>query len=135
MADRLGRDDVLLVLSNHAPRAWRRSVHLGAWLRREGLLVLNQRPVHEGTPVAAAVPGLRDVDWTRTQACALGGPYIQINVQGREPGGTVEPGERYDRVVDRIVSKLVGWVDADAGDAPIVRRVLVRGRELRGRRL
>ncbi|MBI5501511.1 MAG: alkaline phosphatase family protein [Deltaproteobacteria bacterium] len=134
VADRLGPDDVLLVLSNHAAGAWRRSAHLGAWLRREGLLVLHERDAFARATESQALPGLDDVDWSRTQAYALGGPYIQLNLQGREPGGAVEPGERYDRVVERMVTKLLGWVDEGAGGAPVVRRVLVRGRELRGRR-
>ncbi|MBI5489822.1 MAG: alkaline phosphatase family protein [Deltaproteobacteria bacterium] len=134
VADRLGPDDVLLVLSDHAPGAWRRSAHLGAWLRREGLLVLHERDAFAGAAESQTLPGLDDVDWSRTQAYALGGPYIQLNLEGREEGGAVEPGERYDGVVERMVTKLEGWVDEGAGGTAVVRRVLVRGRELRGRR-
>jgi predicted AlkP superfamily phosphohydrolase/phosphomutase len=134
VARRLAPDDVLLLVSQHGPRPWRRSAHLNAWLRREGLLVLKRPAAFVPLPVAVAVPGFSEIDWTRTQAYALGGPYIDVNLQGREGEGTVEEGERYEQLVDRMVAKLQGWIDENAGAEPLVRRVLVRKRELRGRR-
>jgi predicted AlkP superfamily phosphohydrolase/phosphomutase len=134
VAGRLGPDDVLLLVSDHGLRPWRRAVHLNAWLRREGLLVLGAqeatgRPIWEGE-----TPGLDDVDWTRTQAYAVGRGGIYVNLRGRESRGTVDPGERYDRLVERLAFKLGNWTDDGAGGAAVVRRVLVRGRDFRGRR-
>lgn len=135
LAARLGPDDTLLVLSDHGLRPFRRAVHLNAWLVREGLLVL-----HPSDPFAAVaqpadrVRDLDDVDWSRSQAYALGGPCVQLNLEGREPAGIVEPEERRVQVLERLEQKLLAWRDAAHGDARVVERVLMRGRDLRGRR-
>lgn len=61
-----------------------------------------------------------DVDWKRSQAYAVG--YIGqvfINTQGREPQGSVAPGEEYERVRAGIVEKLRALKDPADG-APLV---------------
>jgi predicted AlkP superfamily phosphohydrolase/phosphomutase len=48
-----------------------------------------------------------DVDWPRTRAYSIG--YIgevHINLRGREPQGTVEPGEEYERTRDEVINRL-----------------------------
>ncbi len=134
VAAALAPEDTLVVLSDHGERPYRRSVHLNAWLRGEGLLVLrNPDPFAPAAP-GGGVPDLDDVDWARTQAYAVGGPYVIVNLREREPEGAVDPGESYDRLVERMAAKLEAWTDESAGGATVVRRVLVRGRDLRGRR-
>lgn len=135
VAARLGPDDVLLVLSDHGLRPFRRAAHLNAWLVREGLLVL--RPLDPFA--AAATPSgrpraLTEADWSRSQAWAAGGPFVQLNLEGREREGLVEPEERRAQVLRRIEEKLLAWRDEGAGGAQVVERVLVKGRDLRGRR-
>lgn len=135
VAARLDPDDVLLVLSDHGLRPYRRVVHLNAWLVQEGLLVLRSAdPFAAATGPADRVRDLVEVDWSRSQAYALGGPFVQLNLEGREREGIVEPEERRTQVLGRIEDKLLAWRDAGAGGARVVDRVLVRGRELRGRR-
>jgi predicted AlkP superfamily phosphohydrolase/phosphomutase len=134
VAAALAPEDTLVVLSDHGERPYRRAVHLNAWLRGEGLLVLRSADPFAPAAPGGGAPDLDDVDWARTQAYAVGGAYVIVNLRGREPEGSVEPGERYDRLVERIATKLQAWTDDGAGGAPVVRRVLIRGRDLRGRR-
>ena len=60
----------------------------------------------------AVIPGehmtLADaVDWTRTRAYSYGYVgQIFVNLKGREPQGTVEPGEEYEHLLDEITAKL-----------------------------
>ena len=60
----------------------------------------------------AVIPGehmtLADaVDWTRTRAYSYGYVgQIFVNLKGREPQGTVEPGKEYEQLLDEITAKL-----------------------------
>lgn len=82
---------------------------------------LNQRWLGRGTPL--------EIEPGRTRAfhvgLGTGAPFsgIRLNVRGREPAGTLEPGEEVDRFVSDLVRGLVEVEDADSG-APVVRRVL-----------
>jgi predicted AlkP superfamily phosphohydrolase/phosphomutase len=64
---------------------------------------------------ALAAPGsafFTDVDWSRTQAYAMGLGNMYLNLDGREPGGTVQPGE-VDALLTSIRDKLLTLTDAD----------------------
>jgi predicted AlkP superfamily phosphohydrolase/phosphomutase len=55
------------------------------------------------------------VDWSRTRAFSRGKEgNIYINLKGRDPRGSVEPGE-YDRVCEAIVERLYALVDPATG--------------------
>lgn len=55
------------------------------------------------------------IEWTRTQAYSLGaGGNIYVNLKGREPNGTVEPGD-YDTLCQRIIEALETLVTPDTG--------------------
>jgi predicted AlkP superfamily phosphohydrolase/phosphomutase len=68
-----------------------------------------------------------DVDWSRTKAYTLGGNMtgIYINLRGREPMGSVEPGKEYDTVRDEIITQLADLRDEEAG-VPIAERIYKR---------
>ena len=79
-------DDVLMVISDHGFSAFRRGVNVNRWLLERGLLSL--RPGADGSS-----EWLRDVDWSRTQAYAMGLAGVFVNVRGREGQGIVAPEE------------------------------------------
>ncbi|MBI3951734.1 MAG: alkaline phosphatase family protein [Acidobacteria bacterium] len=57
-----------------------------------------------------------DIDWTKTKAfCSTGPGQIRINLKGREPLGTVNPGPEYDALVDEIIAKLKSLRDPETG--------------------
>jgi predicted AlkP superfamily phosphohydrolase/phosphomutase len=52
-------------------------------------------------------------------------PAIWLNVCGREPLGTVAPGDQYERLRDEILARLLAWRNPDSGE-PIVERAWTR---------
>ena len=67
-----------------------------------------------------------DVDWGRTKAYALVGMgAININLMGREPEGSVQPGDEYQAVKEEIAERLRDLKDPDTGE-PIVANVYLR---------
>lgn len=63
-----------------------------------------------------------DIDWEQTRAFSeeFRG-NIWINLRGRDPHGTVEPGAEYDRLRDQIVAMLPDLQDPETGARPIRR--------------
>jgi predicted AlkP superfamily phosphohydrolase/phosphomutase len=109
---RLGKDDLLMVVSDHGFASFRRGVNLNAWLRDRGWLVLK-----EGGD--GSVEWLRDVDWARTKAYAIGLTGIFLNLQGREAQGSVAAGEEAARVKAEIAGALEGLRDVEAGQVAV----------------
>lgn len=48
-------------------------------------------------------------------------PSIWINLKGREPGGTVEPGEEYGKILEQISRRLEGLKDPETGERVVAR--------------
>ena len=107
---RMGKDDLLMVVSDHGFASFRRGVNLNAWLLSKGYLALK-----EGGDGSAE--WLRDVDWSRTRAYALGLTGMFLNLEGREAQGIVKPGEEAAQVKAEIMAALQGLRDAEGGDA------------------
>jgi predicted AlkP superfamily phosphohydrolase/phosphomutase len=113
---RAGRDTTLVVMSDHGFSSFDRAVHLNTWLLQQGFLRLTD-------PGAASEKELfPNVDWSRTQAYALGLNGLYINQRGRESGGNVEPGPETERVLRDISARLTRWRDG-AGGRQVVQRV------------
>lgn len=110
--DRLGTNDVLMVLSDHGFTAFRRGVNLNGWLLEHGYLAL--KPGADGT-----AEWLRDVDWTRTRAYALGLTSLFMNVRGREGAGIVDRGTETTALKAELRARLSGLVDDETGDVAI----------------
>lgn len=68
------------------------------------------------------------INWPQTTAYFDENPYypaIWINLKGRQPQGTVEPGREYEDVRDRLIHDLQTWRHPQTGDR-IVDKVLRR---------
>ena len=103
----------LFVMSDHGFKSFRRGVDLNAWLRDNGYLKLKKdRASSDKTYLA-------DVDWSRTQAFALGLAGIVINQEGREAQGTVPPGEPSRRLAKQLCEQLTGLVDPQTDEVAI----------------
>lgn len=64
-------------------------------------------------------------DWSRTRAVAeaeFGQSWVRVNLRGREPEGTVEPGAEYDALCAEIAGELSSLTNAETG-APAVSEV------------
>lgn len=67
-----------------------------------------------------------DVDWTRTQAFALGHiGQIYINLKGRQPNGVVASGAEYEQLRDELRAELLKLKHPQTGE-PLIARVLNR---------
>ena len=113
---RLGPDDVLMVLSDHGFAPFRRGVNLNGWLLEHGYLAL--KPGADG-----AGESLRDVDWTRTRAYAVGLNGLFLNLAGRESGGIVRPGPEATALKAELIHALSGLEDVDADRAVAITEV------------
>jgi predicted AlkP superfamily phosphohydrolase/phosphomutase len=64
------------------------------------------------------------IDWEGTEAYFEENPYypsIRVNLKGRQPKGTVEPGEHYERVRDRLIQELESWRHPETGERIVER--------------
>jgi predicted AlkP superfamily phosphohydrolase/phosphomutase len=104
--DKLEPGDLLYVLSDHGFDSFRRGVNLNRWLLDQGLLVLK-----EGTDGSSE--WLRDVDWSKTRAYALGLSGLFLNIAGREAQGIVQPGDEVKAVKKQIIDGLAGLRDEE----------------------
>jgi predicted AlkP superfamily phosphohydrolase/phosphomutase len=87
-------------------------VNLNAWLLSKGWLALK-----EGGD--GSTEWLRDVDWSKTRAYAIGLTGMFLNLEGREAQGIVKPGEDAARVKAEIMAALQGLRDTEGGDTAI----------------
>jgi len=103
------RNTTLLIISDHGFAPFNRAVHLNSWLRSEGFLTL------DSAESASDQEGFPHVDWSKTQAYALGLNGVYLNLEGREDGGAVGiPDKR--RLIERITTKLLAFRDPDNGE-------------------
>jgi predicted AlkP superfamily phosphohydrolase/phosphomutase len=106
VVEKLREGDMLMVLSDHGFTSFRRGVNLNAWFLANGYLALKR-----GTD--GKTEWLRDVDWSRTRAYALGLAGLYLNIKGREGEGIVEPGEEAQRLKDELIARLSGLRDEE----------------------
>ncbi|MDX2035370.1 MAG: alkaline phosphatase family protein [Isosphaeraceae bacterium] len=104
----LDEETNVLVVSDHGAQRLDGGFCVNEWLIREGLLVLDEYP-REVTPFAKLA-----VNWSKTKVWSEGGYYARVflNVKGREPQGTIEPGD-VDRFRDELKAKLEATTDAE----------------------
>ena len=94
----LPEDTVLMVMSDHGFKSFKRGVNLNTWLHQNGYLAVKDRPTGR--------EWFQDVDWTQTRAYALGLGGIYLNMAGREAQGTVKPGEDAQALKREIIQGL-----------------------------
>ena len=104
-----GPDTTLMVISDHGFAKFDRAAHLNTWLLHEGFLTLDD-PTNMGDEELFA-----HVDWSRTQAYALGLNGIYLNMEGRESGGIVSGFEK-QKVRNAISKRLLEFKDEKTGE-------------------
>jgi predicted AlkP superfamily phosphohydrolase/phosphomutase len=86
-------------------------------------------PVSLQYDLATSFISFGDIDWEQTKAYAFGNyGQIFINLKGREPQGTVAPGEEYGRLLKEISGRLLKLVHPKTGEKMI--REVLRKEEL-----
>src|SRR5882762_1177949 len=101
---------VLMVLSDHGFKPFRRAVELNRWLQQNGYLTENLSATTQDL--------LQRVDWANTQAYAVGFGGIYLNLAGREAKGIVSK-EDAPRLKREIIEKLKRLQDPERPNSPI----------------
>lgn len=112
--ERLPEGTELIILSDHGFAPFHSKVHLNTWLYQKGYLALREDGSRGPGP-------LGHIDWSRTQAYALGLNQLFINQVGREPEGAV-PVEEREALKRRLIRDLEQMRDPSTGRR-VVRRV------------
>ena len=98
---RVDEDTVVLVVSDHGAKRMKGAFCVNEWLIEQGDLVIKERPQK-----VVSVDDLA-IDWSKTKAWAWGGYYARVflNVEGREPRGTIKP-EDYEKEREDLTRRL-----------------------------
>jgi predicted AlkP superfamily phosphohydrolase/phosphomutase len=116
---KLRKDDVLFILSDHGFKTFQRGVNLNSWFRDNGYLFLDGDPEGEPLPLPA---GSRiepaEIDWSRTRAYANGLAGFYLNIKGRERNGLVDPAD-VPALKQEIMSGLRELIDEQRGEKAI----------------
>lgn len=100
--DRYGSKATIFVMSDHGFANFGKQFNLNSWLRDNDFLNPSE------------CSSIRhDADWKRTRAYGLGINGLYLNLKGREPEGVVEPGEERERMLKRLIAKLLAFRDTN----------------------
>src|SRR5688572_5084538 len=109
----------VLVMSDHGFGNFDYKVHLNKWLVDRGYMKMKN----------AASTDLKDVDWTQTQAYALGLNSLYLNITNREGNGTVSENDALN-LLTKIKSDLLGWQGTD--NKHVIQNALIRTEAFQG---
>jgi predicted AlkP superfamily phosphohydrolase/phosphomutase len=117
LRQKVPKDAVFMVMSDHGFHSFRREVNLNTWLVQNGYMVV------KGASTEKTLQDLfgrgkffEGVDWSQTKAYAVGLGQIYFNLRGREGQGIVSAGEEYRALQDEIRSKLLPLTDPETGE-------------------
>ena len=111
--EEIGGGGTLIVMSDHGFTSWRRAFSLNSWLEQNGYLTVRDRNRRD-------LDFLQNVDWSGTQAYALGLSGLYVNLEGREANGIVPPAER-GILLREITRGLLREVDPATDELAITR--------------
>jgi len=98
----------LIVMSDHGFTTFDRAVNLNTWLWKNGYLALEGGPGDDDVPFAR-------VDWSKTQAYAVGLNGLYLNLVGREKQGIVKPGAESATLLTKLSDQLTAFRDPEGG--------------------
>lgn len=110
--EKIDEKSVLIIISDHGFKSFRRGVNLNSWLYLNGYLCLKEGKTE-------SEEWFRDVDWERSRAYGLGLGGIYINQKEREAKGTVSAGEEAKTLKEELIRKLTGLRDEEANSTAV----------------
>ena len=118
--EKVDKDTILIVMSDHGFTSFRRQFHLNTWLKENGYHSL----INEWKQGQSDL--FLNTNWSRTKAYALGLNGLYINQKGREGEGIVEPGAEKEALVREIAEKLENFRDPKTGERPVFRAYIAK---------
>ncbi len=112
LATRSGEPLKTIIVSDHGFSRFDHAVHLNRWLVEEGYLAVQAESNGTGS--------LKDADWTRSRAYAVGLNSLYLNLEGREGQGSVRAEQR-KALRDEVRERLLQWRGPDG--RPVVHSV------------
>jgi predicted AlkP superfamily phosphohydrolase/phosphomutase len=106
----LDENTLLMMLSDHGFCGVKTEVNLNVWLQQEGLLRFQTN----------SPKSLEEIDG-RSKAYSLIPGRVYINLKGREPRGSVEPGAEFESVCEDLIARLLALRGPDG--EPVIERV------------
>jgi predicted AlkP superfamily phosphohydrolase/phosphomutase len=117
LRQKLPKDAVFMVMSDHGFHSFRREVNLNTWLVQNGYMsVSGQSQEKNLQDLFGRGKFFEGVDWSKTRAYAVGLGQIYFNLKGREAKGIVSAGEEYRQLQDEIRGKLLPLRDPETGE-------------------
>jgi len=116
--ERIDEKSVLIIISDHGFKSFRRGVNLNSWLYLNGYLSLKHGKKESGE-------WFKHVDWEKTKAYALGLGGIYINQRGREAKGIVGQGAETKALKQELIRKLSGLKD-EKSNATAINKIFDR---------
>jgi predicted AlkP superfamily phosphohydrolase/phosphomutase len=116
--EKLPKDVVFMVMSDHGFHSFRRAVNINTWLVKNGYLAFEGQESGQKTLEDLFGRGKfwEGVDWSRSRAYAVGLGQIYFNLKGRESRGIVSAGAEYKALQDEIAAKLAPLADPETGE-------------------
>jgi len=112
---RIDKDTVVMVMSDHGFNPFRRGFNLNTWLFENGYHRLrNPWKQEEGSL-------FDNTDWSRSRAYGVGLNGLYINQRGRERDGIVNAGADSDNLIRELAVKLEQVVDPKTGERAILK--------------
>jgi predicted AlkP superfamily phosphohydrolase/phosphomutase len=108
-------DADIIVMSDHGFNSFDRSVNLNTWLWQQGFLALRGAP-------GSNDEGFANVDWSKTQAYALGLNGLYLNIAGREKYGILNRGAETEAITRKLAAGLGRFIDPE-NSQPVVETV------------
>ena len=110
------KDALVMVMSDHGFHSFRREVNLNTWLVQNGYMVVHGQSKEKSLQdLFGRGKFFEGVDWSQTKAYGVGLGQIYFNLKGRESKGIVSAGEEYRQLQEEIRSKLVTLADPETG--------------------
>ena len=110
--DKMDERSILIIMSDHGFKSFRRCVNLNSWLYLNGYLSLKESKRESDE-------WFKDVDWEKSKAYALGLGGIYLNQKEREAQGLINPGEESKALKQKIIQKLNGLRDEEESTVAI----------------
>jgi len=112
--DKIDEKSLLIIMSDHGFKSFRRGVDINTWLYKNGYLNLKEGKTQ-------SEEWFKDVDWAKTKAYGLGLGGVYINQAGRESKGIVNPGEETKALKKELIEKLTGLKDNEKNEVAVSR--------------